>query len=42
MKNGQILLCCFNKIIIGPGTSFQYATLNQKHIQNVFIQHTSI
>ena len=31
-KNGQILLyCCFNKIIKGPGISFQYASLTQSH-----------
>ena len=36
MKNGQILpYCRFNKIIKGPGTSFQSPALNQKHIRNV-------
>ena len=36
MKNGQISLYChFNKIIKGPGTSFQSPALNQKHIRNV-------
>ena len=36
MKNGQISLYChFNKIIKGPGTSFQSPALNQKHIKNV-------
>ena len=40
MKNSQISLYCqFNKIIKGPGTSFQYPALNQKHIRNVF--HTA-
>ena len=40
MKNGQILLYCrFNKIIKGPGTSFQSPALNQKHIRNVY--HTA-
>ena len=33
IKNGQILLYCyFNKIIKGPGTSFQFAVLSQKYI----------
>ena len=36
MKNGQIsLYCCFNKIIKGPGTSFQSPALSQKHVRNV-------
>ena len=36
IKNGQILLYChFNKIIKGPGTSFQSPALNQKHDRNV-------
>ena len=36
IKNGQITLyCCFNKIIKGPGTSFQSPALNQKHVRNV-------
>ena len=35
MKNSQISLYCrFNKIIKGPGTSFQSPALNQKHIRN--------
>ena len=35
IKNGQISLYChFNKIIEGPGTSFQ-STLSQKHVRNV-------
>ena len=45
INNGQILLYChFNKIIKGPGTPvfFQSLVLNQKHIINVIIQHTSI
>ena len=32
IKNGQILLCYFNKMIKGPGTSFQSPVLNQKHV----------
>ena len=37
MKNGQIsLYCCFNKIIKGPGTSFQSPALSQKHDRNLF------
>ena len=40
MENGWIsLYCCFNKIIKGPGTSFQFPALNQKHIRNVY--HTA-
>ena len=36
MKNVQILLyCCFNKIMKGPGTSFQSLALSQKHVRNV-------
>ena len=32
IKVGQILLYChFNKIMKGPGTSFQSPPLNQKH-----------
>ena len=35
-KYGQISLYChFNKIIKGPGASFQSPALNQKHIRNV-------
>ena len=35
IKNGQILLyCCFNKIIKGPGTSFQSPALSQKYVRN--------
>ena len=35
-KNGQILLYChFNKIIKGPGTSFQSRALSQKYVRNV-------
>ena len=34
IKNGQISLYChFNKIMKGPGTSFQYPTLMQKHVR---------
>ena len=37
IKNGQILLYChFNKIIKGPGTSFQSPALSQKHVRKVF------
>ena len=37
MKNGQIsLYYCFNKIIKGPGTSFQFPALSQKHVRNIF------
>ena len=36
IKNGQILLNChFNKIIKGPGSSFQSPALIQKHVRNV-------
>ena len=36
IKNRQILLYChFNKIIKGPGTSFQSPALSQKHVINV-------
>ena len=32
IKNGQISLYChFNKIIKGPGASFQFLALSQKH-----------
>ena len=35
-KNGQILLdCYFNKIIKGPGASFQSLALSQKQARNV-------
>ena len=30
------LYCHFNKIIKRPGASFQFPTLSQKHIRNVF------
>ena len=37
IKNGQISLYCnFNKIIQGPGTSFQSAELSQENIRNVY------
>ena len=37
IKNDQILLYChFNKIIEGPGTSFQSQALSQKHVRNIF------
>ena len=40
IKNGQILLYChFNKLIKGPGTSFQSQALSQKHVRNAF--HTA-
>ena len=36
IKNGQISLHChFNKIIKGPGTSFQSPALSQKYVINV-------
>ena len=36
VKNGQILpYCHFNKIIKGPGTSFQSPALGQKHVRNI-------
>ena len=36
-KNSQILLYFrFNKIIKGPGTSFQSPALSKKHVRNVF------
>ena len=36
IKDGQILLFCYlNKIIKGPGTSFQSPSLSQKHVRNV-------
>ena len=35
-KNSQTLLYChFNKIIKGPGASFQSPALSQKHVRNV-------
>ena len=35
-KNGKISVYCrFNKIIKGPGSSFQSPALIQKHIRNV-------
>ena len=35
-KDGQISLYChINKIIKGPGTSFQSPTLTQTHVGNV-------
>ena len=36
IRNSQILLYCFNKIIKGPGTSFQAPALSQRHFRNVF------
>ena len=33
-EKGQISLYCFNKIIKGPGTSFQSPTLSQQHVRN--------
>ena len=36
IENGDISLqCYFNKIIKGPGTSFQSLALKQKHVTNV-------
>ena len=41
IQNGQIsLYCYFNKIIKGPGTSFQSPALSQKHVRNVC--HTAL
>ena len=35
IKNGQISpYCHFNKIIKGPGTSFQSPALSQKNVRN--------
>ena len=43
IKNGQILLYCnFNKIIKGPGTSFQFLALSQNMLEMFAVQHTSI
>ena len=36
IKNGQIsLFCHFNKMVKGPGTSFQSPALGRKHVRNV-------
>ena len=36
IKNDQISpYCHFNKIIKGPGTSFQSPALSQKHVRNI-------
>ena len=36
IKDGKISLYChFNKIINGPGTSFQSPELSQNHVRNV-------
>ena len=36
IKNGHISLYChFNKIIEGPGTSFQFPALSQNNVRNV-------
>ena len=36
IKNDHIFLYChFNKIVKGPGTSFQSPAVNQKHVRNV-------
>ena len=36
IKNGlSSLYCHFNKIIKGPGTSFQSLALSQKHVRNI-------
>ena len=43
IKNGQILLYFrFNKIIKGPGTSFQSPALSQKNVRNVFSYSTLV
>ena len=40
IKNGQILLYYhINKIVKGPGTSFQSPEVSQKHVRNIF--HTA-
>ena len=39
MNNGHILLCRFNKIIKGPGTSFQSPALNQNILEMFAIQN---
>ena len=37
MKNDWIsLYCCFDKIIKGPETSFQFAALSQNHVRNIW------
>ena len=37
IRNGQISLCRrFNRIIKGPGISFQSPAFSQKHVRNVF------
>ena len=36
IKNDQISLYCnFNKVIKGPGTTFQSPSLSQKHVGNI-------
>ena len=35
LSKSILLYCQFNKIIQGPGTSFQFPALNQKHVRNV-------
>ena len=43
IKNGQIRpYYHFNKIIKGPGTSFQSPSLSQKHVRKFVRQHASI
>ena len=34
--------CHFNKIIKGPGTTFQSPPLSQKHVRNVFFDSTLV
>ena len=42
-KNGQISLYChFDKIIKGPGTSFQSPAMNRKHARNVLSYNTLV
>ena len=40
IKNGQISLCHFNRIIKEPGTCFQSLALSQEHVKNLC--HTAI
>ena len=42
LKIARSCYCHSNKIITGPGTSFQSPALSQKHVRNVCHTHTSI
>ena len=36
IKNGQMsIFCHFNKMVKGPGTSFQSPAMGRKHVRNV-------